>query len=204
MLDALLLDAKLAVPAVRAGSVSRADLITRARASSSRVVGITAPAGYGKSTLLAQWAEAETRRVAWVSFDRFDDDPAALLSVVASAYAAISPDLADLIADVRGLGISSLGRAAPRLAAALRASPVPFVLMLDDLHALRSPACHDVLSVVISGVPARIPGGGGEPVRAAASGAPARLGRRHGDRSPAIWPSTLPRRYGSSPRPRWT
>jgi LuxR family maltose regulon positive regulatory protein len=153
VLDALLLEAKLAVPAVRAGSVSRSDLITRARASSSRVVGITAPAGYGKSTLLAQWAAAETRAVAWVSFDRFDDDPASLLSVLASAYAAISPDLADLIADVRGLGISSLGRAAPRLAAALRASPAPFVLMLDDLHALRSPACHDVLSVVVSGVP---------------------------------------------------
>ena len=153
VLDALLLDAKLAVPTVRAGSVSRADLIARLRASSCRVVGITAPAGYGKSTLLAQWAAAETRPVAWVSFDRFDDDPAALLSVMASAYAAISPDLADLIADVRGLGVSSLGRAAPRLAAALRASPVPFVLMLDDLHALRSPACHDILSVVVAGVP---------------------------------------------------
>ena len=37
--------------------------------------------------------------------------------------------------------------------AALRASPVPFVLMLDDLQELRSPACHDVLSVVISGMP---------------------------------------------------
>jgi LuxR family transcriptional regulator, maltose regulon positive regulatory protein len=153
VLEALLLDAKLAAPRVRAGSVSRADLITRARVSNCRVVGITAPAGYGKSTLLAQWAEAERRPVAWVSLDRFDDDPAALLSVVASAYAAIAPALADLIADTRGLGISSLGRAAPRLAAALRASPVPFVLMLDDLHELRSPACHDVLSVVISGVP---------------------------------------------------
>ena len=46
-----------------------------------------------------------------------------------------------------------MGRAAPRLAAAFRTSPVPFVLMLDDLHELRSPACHDVLSVVISGIP---------------------------------------------------
>ena len=46
-----------------------------------------------------------------------------------------------------------MSRAAPRLAAALRTSPVPFVLMLDDLHELRSPACHDVLSVVISGIP---------------------------------------------------
>ena len=49
--------------------------------------------------------------------------------------------------------MSVLGRAAPRLASAFRTSPVPFVLMLDDLHELRSPACHDVLGVVISGIP---------------------------------------------------
>ena len=52
-----------------------------------------------------------------------------------------------------GLGVSVLGRAAPRLAAAFRASPDPFVLMLDDLHELQSPACHDALSVLVSGVP---------------------------------------------------
>ena len=54
-----------------------------------RVVGVTAPAGYGKSTLLAEWARAEDRRVAWVSLDRFDDDPAALLALLASAYARV-------------------------------------------------------------------------------------------------------------------
>jgi LuxR family maltose regulon positive regulatory protein len=56
------------------------------------------------------------------------------------------------IADVSGAGVSVLGRAAPRLASAFRTSPVPFVVMLDDLHEPRSPACHDVLSVVISGM----------------------------------------------------
>ena len=58
-------------------------------ASDCRVVGVTAPAGYGKSTLLAEWARAEDRPVAWVSLDRFDDDPAALLALLASAYARI-------------------------------------------------------------------------------------------------------------------
>jgi LuxR family maltose regulon positive regulatory protein len=75
------------------------------------------------------------------------------LTLLASAFARISPGNSDLIADMRGLGVSVLGRAAPRLASALRTSPVPFVLMLDDLHELRSPACHDVLGVVISGIP---------------------------------------------------
>ena len=150
-LEPLLLDAKLSVPPPRPGSVSRAELIETARAGECRVVGVTAPAGYGKSTLLAQWAETEDRRVGWVSLDRLDDDPAALLSVLASAYARIS-GRTDLVAGVGG-GVSALGRGAPRLAAALRTSSVSFVLMLDDLHELRSPACHDVLSVVISGIP---------------------------------------------------
>ncbi len=146
-------DAKLTAPRARSGVVSRRALIETARASQCRVVGVTAPAGYGKSTLLAEWAEAEDRPVAWVSLDRFDDDPAALLTALASAYERISPGDSQLIADVGGLGVSVLGRAAPRLAAAFAASPNPFVLMLDDLHEVRSPACHDVLGVVISGVP---------------------------------------------------
>jgi LuxR family maltose regulon positive regulatory protein len=49
--------------------------------------------------------------------------------------------------------VSVLGRAMPRLVSALRTSPVPFVLMLDDLHALQSPACHDVLGVLIPAIP---------------------------------------------------
>ena len=88
-----------------------------------------------------------------MTLDRFDDDPAVLLTVLASAYARVSPGNDDLVADMGGLGVSVLGRAAPHLASALRTSPVPFVLMLDDLHELQSPACHDVLGIVISGIP---------------------------------------------------
>ena len=152
-LDALLVDAKLSVPLPRPGVVPRSQVIERARASGCQVVGVSAPAGYGKTTLLAEWALAEERPVGWVSLDRFDDDPRLLLTLLASAYARVSPSQADLIADMGGLGVSTLGRAAPRLAAAFRTSPHPFVLMLDDLHELQSPDCHDVLSVAISGIP---------------------------------------------------
>jgi LuxR family maltose regulon positive regulatory protein len=152
-LDQLLLNAKLTRPGRRKGTVRRHALIERARASGCRVVGVTAPAGYGKSTLLTEWAHAEQRRVAWVSLDRFDDDPGVLLTLLAAAYAGLAPAAADLVAEMSGLGVSALGRAAPRLAAAFRASPAPFVLMLDDVHELASPACHDVLGVVVSGIP---------------------------------------------------
>ncbi|MET0693408.1 MAG: LuxR C-terminal-related transcriptional regulator [Propionibacteriaceae bacterium] len=152
-LEAVLLEAKVSPPRRRPGTVSHAELIGSARGSAARVVGVTAPAGYGKSTLLAEWAEVDDRRVAWVSLDRFDDDPSTLLSLLASAYARISGHQS-LVADMSGLGVSALGRAAPRLASAFRTSPVPFIVMLDDLHELRSAGCHDVLGVVISGIPA--------------------------------------------------
>lgn len=152
-LGPLLLDAKLSMPRPRLGTVSRIELIETARASGCRVVAVTAPAGYGKSTLLAEWAQAEDRPVAWVSLDPLDDDPTVLLSLLASAYARISSGNADLIGDMGGLGLSVLGRAAPRLASAFSASPVPFVLILDDLHEVQSPGCQDVLGVAISGIP---------------------------------------------------
>jgi len=149
----LLLDAKFSVPQPRPGGVSRAGLIEAARSGGHRIVGITAPAGFGKSTLLAEWARAEDRRVAWVSLDLFDDDPATLLTSLAAAYSRAGLGGDDLIADVAGRGVSALGRAAPRLASQIRASAVPFVFMLDDLHEVRSPACHDVLGVVIAAIP---------------------------------------------------
>lgn len=153
-LGELLYDAKFSAPRPRPAAVSRAGLVEAARSSGRRLVAVTAPAGYGKSTFLAQWAQAEDRQVAWVSLDRFDDDPTMLLVSLASAYCRAGLGRASFIADMRGLGMSVLGRAAPLLASALRTSPVPFVLMLDDLHELQSPACHDVLRVVIAAIPA--------------------------------------------------
>jgi LuxR family maltose regulon positive regulatory protein len=152
-LERSLLDVKFSVPQPRPGMVSRVDMIDATRSSDCRVVGVTAPAGYGKTTLLAQWASLEDRRVAWVSLDRYDDDPAILLTLLASAYARVSPGNGDLVADMSGLCVDALGRAAPRLASAFQSSPEPFVLMVDDLQELQTSACHDALGVVISGIP---------------------------------------------------
>jgi LuxR family transcriptional regulator, maltose regulon positive regulatory protein len=152
-LDQSLLEAKFSVPKPRSGSVSRDEIIDTTRASDCRVVGVTAPAGYGKTTLMAQWALLDDRRVAWLSLDRYDDDPAVLLTLLASAYARVSPGNSNLVADMGGMGVDALGRAAPRLAAAFSSSREPFVLMVDDLHELHASACHDALGVAISGIP---------------------------------------------------
>lgn len=152
-LSGILLDAKVAIRPPRRGGVSRRALIEAARASGSRVVGVTAPAGYGKSTLLAEWAAAEDRAIGWASLDRFDDSPAALLTLLATASADLSPAAAEVALEMRGVGTSLLSRSAPMLAAALARAPEPFVLLVDDIHFAASLECQDALEIVLSGVP---------------------------------------------------
>lgn len=149
----MLLDGKLSVPEPRHGLLSRAALIDAARDGRGAVVGVTAPAGYGKSTLLIQWARRDPRRVGWISLDGFDDDPSALLFLLASAYERAVPEHAGLAAAMSGPDSAALGRGAPRIASAFSRAPAPFLLLVDDLHELRSTDCHDVLGVVLSAIP---------------------------------------------------
>ncbi|MDE0546141.1 LuxR family transcriptional regulator [Microbacterium sp. C7(2022)] len=140
-------------PPVRESAVSRRATIDVARTSAARVVSVVAPAGYGKSTLLAEWAATETRAVGWATLDRTDADPAALLSEIAAASVSFSPDAATVMADMRGVGTAALGRSAPLLARALAAAPQSFVLFVDDLHWASSLDCEDALEVLVARVP---------------------------------------------------
>jgi len=83
---------KLRRPPVRPGTVCRSLLIDQLAGEDSRsIVSVVAPAGYGKTTLLAQWAERDGRSFAWVSVDDKDNDPKVLLRYVAEALDAIEP-----------------------------------------------------------------------------------------------------------------
>jgi hypothetical protein len=96
-LDRLMLEVKFRIPPLHPSTVRRARLVEQVRVKGCRVVGVTAPAGYGKSTFLAEWARIEDRRVAWLSLDRFDDDPGTFLGPSAAAYGHIDSDRADLV-----------------------------------------------------------------------------------------------------------
>jgi hypothetical protein len=79
-------EAKLRVPELRRGIVFRVALVEKLLASESqRTIAVVAPAGYGKSTLLAQWAQHRHPRVAWISVDDRDNDPTVLLAYLAVA-----------------------------------------------------------------------------------------------------------------------
>ena len=89
--DQLDLRAKTAIPPVRAGTVPRPGLVNRLRAAHGhRLVTLVAPAGYGKTTLLAQWAERDARRFAWVALDG-GDDASTLFECVTAALSRSDP-----------------------------------------------------------------------------------------------------------------
>jgi len=76
-----LLVSKLRPPLIRRDTVVRSGLIERlANSDIYPIVTLVAPAGYGKTTLLSQWAERNGQAFAWVSVDEKDNDPKVLLA----------------------------------------------------------------------------------------------------------------------------
>ncbi len=94
-----LVQAKLRAPTPRRDAVPRTALVKRLRQSGAGTVLVVGPAGYGKSTLLAQWAAAETRPVAWLTCDARDNDAAVLWAHARGAIDRAVPELPQEPAD---------------------------------------------------------------------------------------------------------
>jgi LuxR family transcriptional regulator, maltose regulon positive regulatory protein len=113
-----LVASKLRCPPARPGTVPRSSLIDRlARYDSGPVVSVVAPAGYGKTTLLSQWAERNGQGFAWVQVDERDNDPKVLLTYIAAALDGVQPvggpvfdALASPVSSVPGSVVPRLGR----------------------------------------------------------------------------------------------
>jgi LuxR family maltose regulon positive regulatory protein len=121
-----LVASKLRRPLMRPGTVRRLPLIERlARGDSRPVVSVVAPAGYGKTTLLSQWAEGNGQAFAWVSVDEADNDPKVLLSYVAEALDGVEP-IDGRVFDALASPASSVpGTVVPRLGAAFSSMTSP-------------------------------------------------------------------------------
>jgi len=101
---------------------------------------LVAPAGYGKSTLLRQWSDADPRPFASLTLSARDNDPILLVSSIASALAEIEEVPASVLAALDGVVPDLSGVVLPRLTAAIGARRRPYVLVLDDVHLLRGEA----------------------------------------------------------------
>jgi LuxR family maltose regulon positive regulatory protein len=122
-----LIAAKLLRPLVRPGTVCRSSLIERlARTDSHPIVSVVAPAGYGKTTLLSQWAERNGQAFTWVSIDEGDNDPKVLLAYVAEALNAVEPVGRRVFDALASPGSSVPGSVVLRLGSALLAGGASF------------------------------------------------------------------------------
>jgi LuxR family maltose regulon positive regulatory protein len=146
--------AKLLRPLVRPGTVARSSLLQRlAEGDTHRIVSVVAPAGYGKTTLLSQWAERSTQAFAWVSVAEPDNDPKVLLTYVAKALDAVEP-IGDRVFDaLASPGSSVPGTVVPRLGSAFSSMSSPVILVLDDVHVLRNRESQAALSALADHVP---------------------------------------------------
>ena len=112
------------------------------------MLAVMAPAGYGKSTLLAQWADQQRRPIAWLSADERDGDPATLLRGIAAAMDRATGLDASVLDAVAIPGPSVWSMAVPRIGAAIAASR-PFTLVIDDVDRIGGDEALDVLVTLI-------------------------------------------------------
>ena len=167
-----LLAPKLRRPVVRPGAVGRLALLERLRRGQLYpIVSVVAPVGYGKTTLLSQWAERNGRAFAWMSVDEGDNDPKVLLSYVAEALNAVEP-IDRRVFDALASPVSSVpGSVVPRLGSAFSSMTSPVALVLDDVHTLHNSECRAALAALADHVPAgrqlALAGRAGPPLRIA-------------------------------------
>jgi LuxR family transcriptional regulator, maltose regulon positive regulatory protein len=139
------------VPAVRERLVLRSALIDRLLRNGEPVISVVAPPGYGKTTLLAQWAQQMGPRVAWVSCERFHNDPVALWGDILAALDRIEPVSEQATAILAGSGGGA--EAVPQLVGAISALQGPVVVVLDHLETVTSPQCTTSIAELTLRVP---------------------------------------------------
>jgi LuxR family transcriptional regulator, maltose regulon positive regulatory protein len=134
---------KLSPPLLRPGIVDRPVLIDGLLAGiHAPVVLVSAPAGYGKTTLLALWRARDERPFAWVSLDPGDNDPVALVAAVLEALDPVL-GLDDALAEALAVPDPPLEDVVlPSLVNACADAERPFVLVLDDLHLVTNDRSH--------------------------------------------------------------
>ena len=156
-----LLQTKLYAPRVTRGLVERPRLSERLNARPS-VLLVSAPAGFGKSTLLAQSllgvaSGSRSPAVAWLSLDSGDSDPSSYWAYVLAAIRTAAPDVGGsaqgLLASPGGAPITAV---LTSLINDLAASDEEVVLVLDDYHVVSAPDIHEAMTFLVDHLPPQL------------------------------------------------
>ena len=155
-----MLESKLHVPRRRRDVVSRVRLDQRLdRHALPAVALVSAPAGFGKTTLLTEWLAAGAEgmeRTAWLSLDRRDSDPSVFWSYVVAALRKVAPDVGtDALSALRSTP-AALEIVVATLLNDLAGLDGDVVLVLDDYHVVESMDVHESMLFLIQHLPAQL------------------------------------------------
>jgi LuxR family transcriptional regulator, maltose regulon positive regulatory protein len=145
--DVPLLTTKLYAPPPRPNSVLRTRLIERLDDGlrlARKLTLISAPAGFGKTTLLSAWVTGSDRPVAWLALDEGDNDPARFLAYLTVALQTVGVQVEGEAA-VTEAYLTALVNQANGVA--------PFILVLDDYHFITAHPVHDALTFLLDHLP---------------------------------------------------
>ena len=156
-----LLETKLYIPSLRSGLVSRPRLVERLdRGIGRKLTLVSAPAGFGKTTLLAEWLAATLpgeRPSAWVSLDTNDNQPAIFWAYVIAALQKIRIGLGEtarsLLESPQSPPIESVLTTLINDAGTIEDD---FVLVLDDYHVIQNRSIHEALTFLLDHLPQRM------------------------------------------------
>jgi LuxR family maltose regulon positive regulatory protein len=157
----LLLETKLYVPRPRRGLVARPRLSERlGRGAESKLTLISAPAGFGKTTLLAEWLAASPagrHSVAWLSLDHGDNQPELFWIYVITALGAAAPGVGvSALASLQWPEPSPIETVLATLLNDLIGVPNEIVLVLDDYHVIDSHEVHEGVAFLLEHLPPQI------------------------------------------------
>src|SRR5215467_14817487 len=153
-----ILATKLYIPRPRPNVVSRPRLIEKLNEGlHCRLILISAPAGFGKTTLVSEWVAGIERSAAWLSLDAGDNDPTRFLTYLVAAVQTIAPTIGEGVLSA----LHSQEPAPPEVILTallndLTTISEPFVLVLDDYHLLDARAIDQALTFLVEHLPAHM------------------------------------------------
>jgi len=151
-----LLATKLYTPPPRKELVPRPRLLQRLDEGLQpgvRLVLISAPAGYGKTTLVSNWLRESHMDAAWLSLDEGDNDPIRFLQYLGAALQTFVPALQIVSPTVQGIQLMPPEFMISTVINDVAGYATPFVLVLDDFHAIQAPAILEMLASLLEHMP---------------------------------------------------
>ena len=150
-----LLTTKLYIPPSRPNLVSRPRLTERLNgAMACRLALVSAPAGFGKTTLVTEWLGNVGQPATWLSLDEADNDPARFFTYLVAALQEVDPNIGQAAqAMLQAPQPPSPESLLTSLINDIAATPRPFILVLDDYHLIHTLAIHQQLGFLLEHQP---------------------------------------------------